>query len=41
MFFSVYNVCIKIVVKFDEVLFSGFLFKVRVRVRLILILFVI
>lgn len=41
MFPSVHNACTKIVVKSDEAPFSGFLSKVRARVRLTLTLFVI
>lgn len=40
MFSSVHNACTKIVVKSDEAPFSGFLSKVRARVRLTLTLFV-
>lgn len=40
MFPSVLNACTKIVVKSDEAPFSGFLSKVRARVRLTLTLFV-
>lgn len=38
MFSSVHNACTKIVVKSDEAPFSGFLSKVRARVRLTLTL---